>query len=346
MMDSEFILEQSPLDAVLEQLQPGQSLCALEFLTLTEGESEQAVEDGLAQMEQQRITLDISRLPLRAGEGKAAVRLLQEQQLAKQADLRQGLEETDPLRMYLEELAAMPAAGDPEQLALRYANGEEALLQPLTDLCLSRVVELAKEYTGYGVLLLDLIQEGSLGLWQGLLQFDGGDFGSQRDWWIRQYLARAVTLQARSGGLGQKLRTGLEDYRDVDTRLLGELGRNPTLEEIAEQLHLSPEAAQIYESMLTAARTLQQAVPPEPEEETPEEADQAVENTAYFQLRQRIADLLSGLSEQDAELITLRFGLEGGLPLSPQETGNRLGLTPQAVSEREAKILAQLRLQG
>ena len=183
-----------------------------------------------------------------------------------------------------------------------------------------------------------------MGLWQGILHYTAGDFQTHRDWWIRQYLHRAIFLQARSGEMGQKLRQGMEDYRDMDQKLLSELGRNPTLEEIAEAMHVSLEEAAVYGEMLTMARTRQQVDEAmEPKEELPEEEDQAVEDTAYFQMRQRITELLSTLSEEDAKLLTLRFGLEGGLPMSPEEAGRKLGLTAQEVVSREAQALVKLR---
>ena len=193
---------------------------------------------------------------------------------------------------------------------------------------------------------MDLIQEGSLGLWQAVGSYHYGEYAAHRDRWIRFYMAKAVTIQARANGVGQKMRTALEDYKQVDERLLGELGRNPTLEEIAEELHMRPEEAAAVKKMLEDARLLAQAKKPAVDEEEEKEAEeQAVEDTALFQMRQRILDLLSGLEEEDQKLLTLRFGLEGGKPLSPEDTGNRLGLTPEEVVAREAAALAKLRNQ-
>jgi RNA polymerase primary sigma factor len=274
-----------------------------------------------------------------------ALRLRQEAQLVESGKLLTGLEENDPLRLYLEELAATPATGDVDLLALQYLDGDEDAAQKLVPLSLSRVVELAMELAGKNVLLLDLIQEGSMGLWQGILHYAGGAFETHRDWWIRQYLHRAVFLQARSSDLGQKLRIGMEDYRDMDQKLLSELGRNPTLEEIAEAMHVTAEEAAVYADMLNMAKVRRQVDDAmEPKEPEPED-DQAVEDTAYFQMRQRIMELLSVLSPEDVKLLTLRFGLEGGLPMSPEEAGKHLGLTPQEVVTREANALAKLRQQ-
>ena len=208
---------------------------------------------------------------------------------------------------------------------------------------LSRVVDTAKEMTGNGVLLLDLIQEGSLGLCQAIVNFEGGDFESYADRWIRGSMAKLITMQARANGVGQKMRQALEDYKAVDERLLSELGRNATIEEIAEQMHMSAEEAALVKSMLDNARLVSRAKAENEPEEDPEEEEKHVEDTALFQMRQRIADLLADLPEEDATLLTLRFGLEGGRPLTPEETGRKLNLTPEEVVTKEAAALMKLR---
>ena len=341
----EFTFEDALWEQALDSLHPGDTISALKLLTLLEGESEDAVLEALDLLEQKGIALTLDDLPVLPAGGDMALRLRQEAQLVQSGNLMEGLEENDPLGLYLRELAATPVTGDENLLAQRYRDGEDAAGQHLVNLCLSRVVELACSLAGRNVLLLDLIQEGSMGLWQSILHYTQGDFADHRDWWIRQYLHRAVFLQSRSGDLSQKLRQGMEDYRDVDQRLLAELGRSPTQEEIGEAMHITPEEVAVYADMLTAARARQQAdSAAQPKEETPED-DQAVEDTAYFQMRQRILELLSTLSEEEAKLLTLRFGLEGGLPMSPEEAGKKLNLTPREVVEREAKALAKLRQQ-
>ena len=341
----EFTFEQSPWEQALEALQPGAEMNILTLLSLLEEEDEDAALEALDAMEEKGVALSVRDLPNLPTGGNMALRLRQEAQLVASGKLLTGLEENDPLRLYLEELAATPAAGDIDLLALQYLEGDEDAAQKLVTLSLSRVVELATELAGKNVLLLDLIQEGSMGLWQGILHYAGGAFEPHRDWWIRQYLHRAVFLQARSGDLGQKLRMGMEDYRDMDQKLLSELGRNPTLEEIAEAMHVTAEEAAVYADMLNMAKARRQVDDAmEPKEPEPED-DQAVEDTAYFQMRQRIMELLSVLTPEDAKLLTLRFGLEGGLPMSPEETGKKLGLTSQEVVQREAQALMKLRKQ-
>lgn len=344
MNDLDFSFEQTPWEAFLRTKGMGDRISAAQLLTLLEGEEEQAVEDALEDLEIGCMVLDITDLPHPGNLGEAAARLQREIRLAKQGlDLRE-LEENDPLYLYLEEIRSMDASGDETELAKRCQSGDQQAMERLTKLGLTRVVELAKEHVGYGVLLLDLIQEGSLGLWHAVQNYRQGDYAAHRDRWIRFYMAKAVTLQARSGGVGQKLRAALEDYRSVDERLLGELGRNATLEEIAEQLHMKVEEAEVVRKMLEDARLLAQVRrAPEPDTEQAAEEEQAVEDTALFRSRQRIAELLSELSEQERELLTLRFGLEGGKPLTPEETGRRLGMTASQVVATEGSALAKLR---
>lgn len=339
----EFTFDTPQWELYLAGLEAGQSASAATLLTLTDGEDEAVLEDILQEMEERGIGLDVSALPKSAGTGEAARRLRQEEQLVKKGLSPAQLEEGDPLRLYLEELAITPACGDEQLLAEKCLAGDEAAMVQLTNLSLSRVVTAACDHVGMGVLLLDLIQEGSLGLWQSICSWQEGDFRTYSDRMIRFYMARTILLHAHAAGVGQRMRAAVEDYKSVDERLLGELGRNPTVEEIAEGMHMSPEAAAAIGVMLDNARILAQAKKaPEPEEEEIAET-QAVEDTAYFQMRQRITDLLSGLTPEDARLITLRYGLEGGRPLSTEETGKQLGLTPDEVVAREGAALAKLR---
>ena len=343
MNDMDFSFEAAPWEEYLDTI--SDSASAMTLLTLLEGEDEETLEDVLLELEGRRVLLDISELPKPAGTGEAAMRLRQEEQLVAKGLRITDLEATDPLRLYLEEIALTPAFGDEQLLAEQAAAGDEKNQLALTNLSLSRVVALAKEYVGKGVLLLDLIQEGSLGLWQAIQSFDVGDFKTHSEYFIHFYLSKAVLLQARENGVGQKMRTALEDYRNVDEQLLADLGRNPTIEEIAEGLHVTPEAAAAIGKMLENARRLQQAKHVPDEEEEKEAEEQSVEDTAYYQARQRVNDMLSGLNEQEAKVITLRFGLEGGLPLSPEDTGKKLGLTPDEVVAVETAALVKMRKQ-
>lgn len=346
MTDLDISFEEPAWAQTLRQIPKGDSISALHFLTLLEGQSEDAVEEALLYLESERIALDIGGLPKISGAGQTAIRLRREEELVKAGTLSQSLEENDPLRLYLEEVETLPMPADMQGMACRFAGGYDQVLPGLTNGMLPTVIEMACGLTGHGVLLMDLIQEGSLGLWQGILSYQQGDFKTHACWWISQYLAKAVILQARENGVGEKMRQAMEDFRNADDWLLSQLGRNPTLAEIAEHIHLSEEEAKAVSDMLDAVRMLQRAKPEEKEEQLPEEEQQSVEDTAYFQMRQRVSELLSSLDTRDATLLTLRFGLEGGLPLTPEEVGQKLQMTPEEVVAREAAALARLRKEG
>ena len=339
--------EDSVFITLLNHLQPGQTLTATAVLTALDADGDT---EAFEMVDFLVVPFDISDLPKATLTGEIGARLRQEQQLAQEGKLLSGLEENDPLRLYLEEIAAIPASGDiavleKELFAANLQEREEPeLWQKLLNLSLSRIVEIACEYTGYGVALLDLIQEGSMGLWQYLPRLCGENFETMRDHCVRYVMKKLLILQAYANGVGQKMRQAMEDYRSVDERLLTDLGRNPTLEEIAEALHMDVETAASVKEMIDSARLVHRAkAEPEPD---PQEEERAVEDTAYFQMRQRISDLLSSLDETDVQLLTLRFGLEGGLPLSPDEVGKRLHLTASEVVAREAAALAKLRKEG
>lgn len=324
----------------LRHFAPGDKIDAMHLLALTE---EDSLEDAFDALEEKGIGLLISGLGNIPVSAETAVRLRREKELSDKNALLTELSETDPLWVYLQELAGIPTAGDMQLLAESYAAGNDAVAEQLTNGMLSLVVQRATALAGKGVLLLDLIQEGSLGLWQGILRYTGGDFEAHCCDWIDFYMAKELTRCARQGGIGGKLRQGMEDYVDVDQKLLVELGRNPTTEEIADALHVTLQEATAFGAMLQAAKGKSKVAEEREEKQEDPEEQLAVEDTAYFQSRQRIVELLSELSEQEAKLLTLRFGLEGGAPLSPEETGIKLQMTPQEVLRAEAEALAKLR---
>lgn len=346
MIDLDYAFGKNAWETFLDTKKTGERVSAVRLLTLLEGEPEASTEEALDDVDARGLILEIHELPKFSGNGAAALRLRQEEQLARKGLPVAEMEENDPLRLYLEEISFAENSGDEEELAAKYVAGDQFAAEKLTNLGIKRVVALVEEYVGYGVLLLDLIQEGSLGLWQAIQNYKSGEYKTYRDRRIRNAMAKAVAIQARSSGVSQKMRMAMEDYRQVDERLLGELGRNPTIDEIAEQMHISAEEAETVKKMLADAQLIQRAQnDQEPDEQEEQDAEHAVEDTAYFQARQRILELLSTLDEADAKLLTLRFGLEKGKPLSPEETGRILGLTPDEVIAREAQALALLRNQ-
>ena len=332
-------------ESVFGGLAYGQSLSGAELLTRTDDRSDEELEEIFASLADNAVTIDLSDLPRNLGSGEAARRLREEEQLAQSGKLMTGLEENDPLRLYLQELAGIPVCGDAEVLALELLEGKD-VREKLVNLSLSRVVELAMAHTGRGVLLMDLIQEGSLGLWDAILTFEGGSFEVCRDLGITQAMARAIIRQARASGLGQKMRQAVEDYRMVDERLLSELGRNPTLDEIAEAMHMTVSEIEAVRKLLDNARLVGKAhETKEPEEESPEDS-QAVEDTAYYQTRERVDSLMSGISELEQKVVTMRYGLDGKAPQTAQEVGRKLNLTVSEVVELETAALTKMRKSG
>lgn len=328
MNEQDFSFEITPWEATVSRLSRGDRLSAVRFLALLEHEDQQTVEDAALELESRGIELAVEDLPDVAAAGDTALRLREERELVETGALPGGLPENDPLRLYLEEIA---------RLAERPAHPLDMDAQTAANL--PKVVAMAKDFVGRGVLLLDLIQEGSLGLWQSMVNGEP----DKLDWWIRQAMERAITLQARAAGAGDALRDALERYKRADRALLTRLGHNATPEEIARELDTTPAVVEELQRQMEAVRAVEQAKKSmEPREQTPED-EQAVEDTAYFQMRSRIAELLSVLEPLDAQVLTLRFGLEGGLPMDPEQTGKRLGLTPGEVTARETAALEKLR---
>lgn len=336
----------SPWDMALSKLKAGQTLSARRFLALME--QDQTVEPEMAAMEleERGIALDASDLPHFASSGRTDARLALESKLYHQDGIVQGLEENDPLRLTVLQLRAMEPIENEELLARKAAAGDQRAMEQLTNGTLGLVYEIAGEYLNKGVLLMDLMQEGSLGLWQAVLNHREGSFRDSASWWIRQAMARAVTLQAHASGVGSHMAQSMERYRRADRELLTQLGRNPTEEEIALEMGVTAEEAAAVGKMLREVETMDRVRKADAPKDPEPDDEQAVEDTAYFQSRQRINELLSGLSEADAKLLSLRFGLEGKAPMTAQQVGALMGLTAEEVTSREAAALASLRKDG
>lgn len=340
---NDFVFEQAPWEAYLRSCKNGSVISGWNLISMLEDEEDDAVEDAFSILTVKKLQLDLSGLPQMSAGSNTAQRLQQEREYVTGGLKTALMEETDPLRLYLEEVAAAPACGDEKLLAEQLSSGDQRAAQRLTELGLSRVVEIAAEYAGQAVLLLDLIQEGNIGLWEAISGYRGGDYAAQRDEAIRSSVLKAIVLQARSNGISQKMKKALQDYRAADQHLLTKLGRNPGLEEIAQEMHISLEQAQTIEKTMADILLLQKAEKlAAPKEETAED-ELPVEDTAYFQMRQRISEMLSVLDEQEARILTMRFGLEKGLPMSTEEVAKALGITTAAVTACETAALSKLR---
>lgn len=330
MNELEFCFDTPQWESLLAAAKPGDKLPASAFLAATEEESESRTRELLNELTEKGIAVDIQSLPGIPIEGSTGDRLRREETLAKSADMMSDLPEGDPLRVYLQEINMQSGWGS-----------EDAFSR-----LLPRVVSCAGKFTGRGVLLSDLIQEGNLGLMQAMQEDPEITDEKRALWWIEQYMICAVVLQAKLSGVGQKMRKAMEDYTQMDEKLLTQIGRNPTVEEIAESMHMTPSETEMVAEAVSAARLLQTVRAIANEEQSDQDAAEAevpIEDTAYFQMRRRIRDLLSCLDEEEAELLTLRYGLEGGTPASAQTVANMLNISPDEVTKREAAALEKIR---
>lgn len=340
---NEFLFDIPAWEATLRGWKNGASISAWSLISMLEGEDDETVEQAFDILKEKHMEVDMQSLPRFSSGSQMAQRLDREAQLARGGLAPSQMEETDPLRLYLEEMEHQKTDEDEEKLAERLLSGSEDAAQMLLSVGLHRVVKQAQELAGHSVLLLDLIQEGNIGLWEAIGSYTGGDYASHADRLIRNSLHKAMVIQVRSTETGEKMRRALQDYQRADQQLLTSLGRNPAVEEIAEFMNITPEQADTIRKTMDDCLLLQQAqAHMQPKEETQED-EMAVEDTAYFQMRQRIGELLSQLEETDAKILTLRFGLEKGLPLSAEETAKKLGMAADEVSRREAAALARLR---
>lgn len=342
---SGFVFDQtfSPWEMALSKLKKGSVLSAGRFIALMEQDDTVEPEAAAMELEALGVMLDVSEFPRLPGSGKTAQRLELEERLYRQGDLMEALESNDPLKWNLRQIRELEPLENCQELARRAASGDEAAMQALTGGNLFRVYELAGEYLGRGVLLVDLMQEGSLGLWQAVLNYEEGPFREHCDWWIRQAMARAVTLQAHANGVGAHMAKAMERYRQADRDLLTRLGRNPGEEEIAMEMGVTAEEAAAVGKMLREVEAMDKVRKARQPKESDPEDEQAVEDTAYFQSRQRIGEMLSVLSEEEAKILSLRFGLDGKPPMTAQQAGEKLGLTAREVTAKEAAALAALR---
>ena len=342
-MDLEFDLEERPWERSLSALRPGSTLSAAHFLAKLSEAGQEELEDAVALLRQRDILLDTGDLAQAAIPRQTAQRLALERELAESGGRGEDLGENDPLRLSLAEWLDQPPL-PPAQipaLAAAAAQGNSDAAAALAGGFLPRLWDLAREYAGQGVLLLDLMQVGSLALWQAVMDCPDPEFFEARA--LRQArlaMAGAVVAQHHAWGTGAALLKAMRDYDRTDRTLLQELGRNPSREEIAQALGVDPQRLETLEKMRRDAAALEKAAP-QPEE--PEEEDAPVEDTAYFQQRMEIEELLSQLPQEDRQLLELRFGLTGKPPMSPEEAGRVLDLTPGQVREREMRALSALR---
>lgn len=267
--------------------------------------------------------------------------------------LPEGISIDDPVRMYLKEIGKVPllAAEEENALARRMSEGDMDAKRKLAEANLRLVVSIAKRYVGRGMMFLDLIQEGNLGLIKAVEKFDydkGFKFSTYATWWIRQAITRAIADQARTIRIPVHMVETINKLIRESRRLLQELGREPKPDELAKELNMSYD--KVREIMKIAQEPVSLETPIGEEEDShlgdfipDDEAPAPAEAASYMLLKEQLKDVLETLTAREARVLRLRFGLEDGRARTLEEVGKEFNVTRERIRQIEAKALRKLR---
>ncbi len=271
----------------------------------------------------------------------------------EEIEIPDSIELDDPVRMYLKEIGKVPLLSPEEEidLAKRMEAGEEEAKRKLVEANLRLVVSIAKKYVGRGMLFLDLIQEGNLGLIKAVEKFDyrkGYKFSTYATWWIRQAITRSIADQARTIRIPVHMVETINKLVRVSRQLLQELDREPTPEEIAAEMDISEE--KVREIMKIAQEPVSLETPIGEEEDShlgdfieDEDAPAPATAASFMLLKEQLGGVLETLTDREKRVLELRFGIEDGRPRTLEEVGREFGVTRERIRQIEAKALRKLR---
>lgn len=259
----------------------------------------------------------------------------------------------DPVRMYLKEIGKVPllTADEEIELAKRIEEGDEEAKKKLCEANLRLVVSIAKRYVGRGMLFLDLIQEGNLGLIKAVDKFDwrkGYKFSTYATWWIRQAITRSIADQARTIRIPVHMVETINKLIRISRQLIQEYGREPTPEEVAREMDISVDKVREIQKIAQEPVSLETPIGEEedshlgdfiPDEDVPAPADAA----AFSMLKEQLVEVLDTLTEREQNVLKLRFGLEDGRARTLEEVGKQFDVTRERIRQIEAKALRKLR---
>ena len=269
------------------------------------------------------------------------------------ASLAEGISIDDPVRMYLKEIGKVPllTADQETDLAMRMEEGDEEAKRQLAEANLRLVVSIAKRYVGRGMLFLDLIQEGNLGLIKAVEKFDytkGYKFSTYATWWIRQAITRAIADQARTIRIPVHMVETINKLIRVSRQLLQELGREPSPEEIAKAMGISEN--KVREIIKIAQEPVSLETPIGEEEDShlgdfiqDDDAPAPAEAASHALMKEQLAEVLDTLTDREQKVLRLRFGLDDGHQRTLEEVGKEFNVTRERIRQIEAKALRKLR---